>query len=114
MGDAAQFELAINNLIDNAVKYSGENAEILIQIKNENHQVVISVSDSGPGIDKQHHEKIFEKFYRVQGGDVHDVKGFGLGLSFVKQIIGAMQGTVQVSSRVGQGSTFTIQLPVHD
>ena len=112
-GDASQFELAINNLIDNALKYSAPHSQVDIHVSCDDQHLLISISDSGAGIDKAHHEKIFEKFYRVQGGDVHDVKGFGLGLSFVKQIIGTMQGTVQVASRLGQGSTFTIQLPLH-
>lgn len=113
-GQPDQLELALNNLIDNAFKYSGTGSEIKIIMNRLQSTVTISISDNGPGIEKQHLEKIFEKFYRVQGGDVHDVKGFGLGLSFARQIIFDMNGTLQVKSVVGSGSTFIIQLPLHD
>jgi signal transduction histidine kinase len=102
---------AFTNLIDNAVKYSGSSKEIKIRLGQVNGFITVSVADYGIGIPKEDREKIFEKFYRVSTGLVHDVKGNGLGLSIVKHIVEAHRGKVIVESESGKGSTFTIYLP---
>jgi signal transduction histidine kinase len=103
---------AFINLLDNAVKYSGSAREIVVQVAQQNGWVSFSVRDGGIGIAKEEQEKIFEKFYRVSTGLVHDVKGSGLGLSLVKHIVEAHQGRVTVDSQPGTGTTFTVHLPV--
>jgi two-component system phosphate regulon sensor histidine kinase PhoR len=110
-GDAFHMTHIINNLLDNANKYSPEKPMITIEAKNSGNQVVISVKDQGMGMSKEAHRKIFDKFYRVHTGNLHDVKGFGLGLSYVKTMLEAHKGTIQVQSELGKGSTFTIYLP---
>lgn len=99
------------NLIDNAVKYSGERKEIDIRIEQTGSEVRIAVRDRGIGIPHSEQKKIFEKFYRVGSGLVHDVKGSGLGLAIVEHVVKAHGGRVEVSSTPGEGSTFTIVLP---
>ncbi len=105
---------AFVNLVDNAVKYSGTAKEISVQLGERDGFVTIAVTDYGIGIPRADQEKIFEKFYRVSTGLVHDVKGNGLGLSIVKHIVEAHQGKLEVESQPGQGSTFTIYLPVDE
>ncbi|HYE65405.1 MAG TPA: HAMP domain-containing sensor histidine kinase, partial [Pyrinomonadaceae bacterium] len=100
------------NLLDNAVKYSGSAKEINVRLRQKDGFIVISVVDHGVGIPHEEQRKIFEKFYRVSTGLVHDVKGSGLGLSLVKHIVKAHQGHVTVESEPGRGSTFSIHLPV--
>jgi len=112
--DFDAMSLAVINLLDNSIKYSGEAKEIELQLERKDDFVQISISDHGIGISDDELEKIFEKFYRVSTGLVHDVKGSGLGLSIVKHIVEAHGGKVTVESAVGQGSTFTIHLPVKD
>jgi signal transduction histidine kinase len=102
---------AFMNLLDNAVKYSGSAREILVRLDREDDQVRLSVTDHGIGIPREEQEKIFDKFYRVSTGLVHDVKGSGLGLSLVKHIVEAHHGRVTVRSEPGRGSSFTIHLP---
>ncbi|MBK7666335.1 MAG: HAMP domain-containing histidine kinase [Sphingobacteriaceae bacterium] len=109
-GDEFHLINAFTNLLDNALKYSGENCEITISL---NKQGEISFKDNGIGIDKSIQEKIFEKFYRAQGGNLHDVKGFGLGLSYVKSIIEAHGGTIGLKSEKNKGSEFIIKLKNH-
>ncbi len=110
-GDQVHLTNVIYNLLDNAIKYSRENP--LVEVKTTSHRdfIEISVSDNGIGIKKDEQERIFEKLYRVHTGDVHDIKGFGLGLSYVKMIVEKHHGTVSVTSELGKGSTFTIQIP---
>ena len=102
---------AISNLLDNAIKYSGEVKQISITTKTLGSNLSIEVADRGIGIPRAEQAKIFEKFYRVGNGLVHDVKGSGLGLSLVKHIIEAHNGTISVESDVGKGTRFTILLP---
>ncbi len=103
---------ALHNLIDNAIKYSGERKFLRISTIMENGSIRISVQDHGVGIPKEHHSKVFEKFYRVSQGLVHTAKGSGLGLAIVHHIVDAHHGTITVDSEPGRGSTFTITLPL--
>jgi signal transduction histidine kinase len=103
---------AVSNLIDNAIKYSGETKQLSITTKTQGADLSIAIADHGMGIPRAEQQKIFEKFYRVGNGLVHDVKGSGLGLSLVKHIVAAHKGTVSVESDVGKGSRFTILLPL--
>lgn len=103
---------AISNLLDNAIKYSREVKQLSITTETVRSDLSIEIADHGIGIPRAEHAKIFEKFYRVGNGLVHDVKGSGLGLSLVKHIIEAHKGTISVESDVGKGSRFTILLPL--
>lgn len=103
---------AISNLLDNAIKYSGEVKQLSITTETLGTDLSVEIADHGIGIPRAEQAKIFEKFYRVGNGLVHDVKGSGLGLSLVKHIIEAHQGTISVESEVGKGSRFTILLPL--
>ena len=103
---------AISNLLDNAIKYSGKVKQLSISAKTLGPDLSIEIADHGIGIPRAEQAKIFEKFYRVGNGLVHDVKGSGLGLSLVKHIIEAHNGTISVESDVGKGSRFTILLPL--
>ncbi|TXE08060.1 HAMP domain-containing histidine kinase [Algoriphagus aquimarinus] len=110
-GDLFHLSHIFNNLLDNANKYSPENPFITIEAKDDADQVFITIKDEGIGMNKDAQRKIFDKFYRVPTGNVHDVKGFGLGLSYVKTMLEAHKGGIQVSSELGKGSSFTINLP---
>ena len=103
----------LTNLLDNAIKYSGDARHIDIELGQHNGFVTVAVSDQGPGIEIEEQERIFEKFYRVGNGLVHDAKGSGLGLAIVKHIAEAHRGRVVVDSLPGRGSTFTIELPTN-
>lgn len=113
--DQAHFINVIYNLLDNANKYSIDTPpDITVTTRNIGTDLLISVSDKGVGMDKETQEKVFEKFYRHPMGNVHTVKGFGLGLSYVKAIVLSCKGEIKVSSQKGEGSTFEIWLPTID
>ncbi len=101
----------IYNLLDNALKYSPSNPTILIKLSDLGEKISLTVSDHGLGIPKEFHKKIFEKFFRMPTGDVHNIKGYGLGLSYVEGVVKAHGGSIEVMSEVGKGSTFIIQFP---
>jgi signal transduction histidine kinase len=109
--DAGAIDQAICNLLDNAVKYSGDDRSIKVRLVPEGRGVVISVIDRGIGIPRDEQRRVFERFHRVSTGLVHDVRGVGLGLSIVQHIVQAHGGHVTVDSDVGKGSTFSIHLP---
>ena len=111
VGDVFHLTHLFNNLLDNANKYSPSNPKIRVAVKEQGSEVQITLQDQGIGMSRDAVKKIFDKFYRVPTGNVHDVKGFGLGLSYVKTMLEAHHGTIQVQSELGKGSTFTINLP---
>ena len=110
-GDAFHITHIFNNLLDNANKYSPEKPVIKIEAKDDGDEVIVSIQDQGMGMTKESQRKIFDKFYRVPTGNLHDVKGFGLGLSYVKTMLEAHKGDIHVHSELGKGSIFTINLP---
>lgn len=110
-GDELHVGNLIDNLIDNAVKYCQEYPQVDITTRNVKDGVEVTLQDRGIGMTKETAKRIFEKFYRVPTGNVHNVKGFGLGLAYVKTIIDAHQGHITVDSTLGQGTTFTFWLP---
>jgi signal transduction histidine kinase len=112
LGDEVHLFNVISNLIDNAFKYSGEQKAIVISTRNKEHNIIIDVKDNGIGMDKESLHMIFDKFYRVKQGNLHDVKGFGLGLSYVRKIIDMHDGIIEVQSKPGMGTTFSIYLAV--
>lgn len=101
----------INNLIDNANKYSYDDLKITLSTKNDQNGIIIVFSDNGIGMSKETQKHIFDKFYRVPTGNIHNVKGFGLGLNYVKSLINAHSGSIKVKSELKKGSSFTISLP---
>lgn len=103
----------IHNLIDNAIKYCEQEPNITIRTKNVGNTLQFSIEDNGIGIRKESFKMIFDKFYRVSTGNIHNVKGFGLGLYYVKLIIDSHQGKISVKSQLGQGTTFTVSLPIN-
>jgi two-component system, OmpR family, phosphate regulon sensor histidine kinase PhoR len=112
-GDLTHVSNMINNLLDNAEKYSAERPEITILSRNVPNGVEITVQDKGIGMSKEARKQIFDKFYRVPTGNLHDVKGFGLGLSYVKAMMTAHKGQVEVKSELGKGSSFMLTFPFH-
>ena len=112
--DEMHFTNVIFNLMDNAVKYKRPNEELLLKVHtwNEGNKFCVSIEDNGIGIKKENLKKIFEKFYRVHTGNLHDVKGFGLGLAYVKKIIQDHKGTIRAESELGVGTKFIIVLPL--
>jgi two-component system phosphate regulon sensor histidine kinase PhoR len=109
--DEVHMSNVMNNLIDNAVKYSSDTPEINIMTAADESGFHIRVADKGIGMRKEVLTQVFEPFYRVPTGNVHNVKGFGLGLSYVKKIVEAHGGNVHVESQLGKGSTFEMTIP---
>jgi two-component system phosphate regulon sensor histidine kinase PhoR len=111
VADRSAFEHVLSNLIDNAVKYCPTGAAVTVRAVPEPSMVRISVVDTGPGIDRKHLARLFERFYRVDPGRTREVGGTGLGLSIVKHLVEAMGGSVSVDSDLGRGAVFTFTLP---
>ncbi|PKP22720.1 MAG: hypothetical protein CVU05_02780 [Bacteroidetes bacterium HGW-Bacteroidetes-21] len=110
--DMTHFSNVISNLIDNACKYSDQEPKIQIELTFDDKNIIMRVVDNGIGIPDIYKQKIFEKFYRVPTGNIHDVKGFGLGLSYVNAVVQAHHGTVHVENNAGKGSTFILTIPL--
>ena len=113
-GDHVHITNVLFNLLDNAVKYSKEKPEIEVTTENRKNKLEVSVKDNGIGIAKEHQKQIFERFYRVPTGNVHDVKGFGLGLHYVRKIVEAHNGTIDIESVLNKGTKFIINFPIKD
>lgn len=109
--DRLHFTNAVNNLIDNAIKYSQGKAVIIITLTGDERGIRLSIRDNGVGIPSHYQELVFDKFFRVPTGDLHNVKGFGLGLSYVKKVVERHGGTIELKSEPAQGSEFVIILP---
>jgi two-component system, OmpR family, phosphate regulon sensor histidine kinase PhoR len=112
MADDVHFTNFVNNLLDNALKYSKEKPIIKLTTVDSGNMLLIKIEDNGIGMSKETLSRIFEKFYRAHTGNVHDVKGFGLGLSYVKTMVDAHKGHIKAESILGKGSTFTISIPL--
>ncbi len=112
--DEVHFQNVINNLLDNAVKYRKPDQPVNIYLKtwDDDNHLYLSIRDTGLGIKRENIKKVFEKFYRVHTGNVHDVKGFGLGLAYVKKIVILHNGEISIDSEYGKGTKFTIKLPI--
>ncbi|OFY59235.1 MAG: hypothetical protein A2V50_02425 [Bacteroidetes bacterium RBG_19FT_COMBO_42_10] len=110
-GDNDHLTNLVNNLLDNAIKYSNGSPEILIETKNNDSGIIMSVTDKGIGMSRNVQNRIFERFYRQASGNVHDVKGFGLGLNYALAIVDAHRGEIKVHSEPGKGSRFDVFLP---
>jgi len=111
MGGSVHLTSVVYNLLDNALKYSPASPEISISLSENERHIVLSVQDNGMGIAPEYKNKVFEKFFRVPTGDVHNIKGYGLGLSYVKSVVKSHKGTIVVDSEPGKGSVFTVTLP---
>ena len=109
-GNSNHLENIIINILDNAVKYSKENPQIIISSTNSNKDIILCFEDNGIGMDKNTQKMIFEKFYREHNGDIHNIKGHGLGLSYVKKIIDFHDGKISLESKKGTGTKFYITL----
>ncbi len=112
-GDPVHLTNVLFNLVDNAIKYSDEKVEVTISTVSTPEWIEVRVQDKGIGIAREDQRQVFERFYRVPTGNVHNVKGFGLGLHYVQQIVHAHNGSIRIESEPGRGSTFIIRLPIN-
>ena len=112
-GDELHLSNVFYNLVDNANKYSSGEPEITIETRSTDQALIIEIADKGIGMTKEHSKRIFDQFYRVPTGNLHDVKGFGLGLNYVQDIVEQMNGTIKVHSEKDKGTTFEISLPLN-
>jgi two-component system phosphate regulon sensor histidine kinase PhoR len=110
VADEIHFSNLISNLIDNAIKYAAAAPVITINTYIKGDAIFVSVADNGIGMNDETQKRIFEKFYRAHTGNLHNVKGFGLGMSYVKTVIDAHKGSISVASKLGEGSVFTVQM----
>jgi two-component system phosphate regulon sensor histidine kinase PhoR len=110
-GNRTQLTHAIVNLLDNSLKYA-QHPKIIVSASAEARSCLISIKDNGIGIEKKYFKHIFKKYYRIPTGNIHNVKGFGIGLNFVKKVIDAHNGRIEVSSVTGKGTEMKIQLPL--
>ena len=113
MADEFHIKNLLATVIDNAVKYSADPV-VGIRVFNKDNEVTIEIEDNGCGISKEHLSHVFEKFYRVPTGDIHTVRGYGLGLYYAKQVVDLHKGTISVESKVGEGTTVTVKLPEYE
>ena len=111
-GNKNHFINILINILDNAIKYSKKSPEIKIETKNDDSHIFVIIKDKGIGMDSNTQRKIFDKFYREQSGNIHDVKGHGLGLSYVKKIVDLHKGEIKINSKKGKGSNFIISIPL--
>ena len=111
-GNPDLFYIALGNLVDNAVKYSGQPPEILVKLISKDNRLLIEINDKGPGIAREFRDKVFEKYFRVPAGNTHNVDGFGLGLYQVRGIIAGMKGNIKISNRKEGGLAVMIDLPL--
>jgi len=114
LGDPIGIEQVIQNLVDNAIKYGKRGGEVRVHGERTAARVVLTVADDGPGIAAEHLPRLFERFYRVDAGRSRERGGTGLGLAIVKHLVESMGGAIQVTSDVGRGTTFRIELPAGD
>jgi two-component system phosphate regulon sensor histidine kinase PhoR len=112
MGNRFHLTNVIVNMLDNAIKYTNEAPKIDIYTENAGNNIILKIKDQGIGMSKSVQKNVFDKFYREQKGNIHDVKGHGLGLSYVKNIVEHHHGSVYVESEKGKGSTFIVKLPL--
>jgi two-component system phosphate regulon sensor histidine kinase PhoR len=113
-GNIDLFHIAIGNIVDNAIRYCKSAPVINIFLKSKNKKIIVEISDNGIGIEKDQQSQIFEKYYRVPTGDIHDNNGFGLGLYHVKNIVTKMKGKINVRSSKDKGSSFSLEFPMSE
>jgi two-component system phosphate regulon sensor histidine kinase PhoR len=111
LGDRTQLKSALTNLIDNAIKYSPSAPQISVKLGLNNAHYLVDIKDRGIGMDEETQMQVFDRFFRATKGNIHDVKGHGLGLSFVKEIVEKHRGQITLKSAPGEGTTFTLALP---